>query len=100
MLHKCANPSCSRLFRKMSEGRLFHFRQQSARGRQARTEFREYFWLCDECTLSFTLSPGTDGCVKLVSFAPDRFAENATSVMLNALAPRFEANIGGIRWDR
>ena len=58
MLYKCANPLCSRLFRRMSQGRLFQLPRNSA-GESPRSSTRhtpEYFWLCDKCKLHFTLA--------------------------------------------
>ena len=59
MLHKCANPPCSTLFRKMSEGRLFQLPRPAVvpEGKKPRHAGYgvEYFWLCDQCSPSLTL---------------------------------------------
>ena len=67
MLFKCANPVCSKPFRRLDEGKLFqveteHFpvssiRQSlpSRRGRVLRQHVERY-WLCDECAASLTLT--------------------------------------------
>jgi len=57
MLHKCANPPCTTLFRKMSEGRLFQFSRSVQRASKGRSSGRvmEYFWLCDRCLKTLTL---------------------------------------------
>jgi len=63
MQHKCANPPCSTLFRKMSEGRLFQFarRADSPIHKRHSAPAFEYFWLCDRClsTLTLAFDPGS-----------------------------------------
>lgn len=69
MLYKCANPRCSILFRKMNEGRLFRLPQlRPAGGRNLRRTAvgLEYFWLCDQCQLSFTLAFCSDSEIVVV----------------------------------
>ena len=69
MLHKCANPDCSSVFRRLSHGKLFLLEIDQAmesshrpsptnpptnrRERQARRV--ERYWLCDLCSSLFTL---------------------------------------------
>jgi hypothetical protein len=66
MLHKCANSACPILFRSLDRGKLFLLQidnpaatdSEAASGvRQKRSMRRavERFWLCDACSLSFTL---------------------------------------------
>jgi hypothetical protein len=61
MLHKCANKDCLNLFRSMSRGKLFQV-EQPARARLTTMRKHsslprlEYFWLCDDCSLFFTLT--------------------------------------------
>ena len=67
MLHKCANPDCSSLFRSLSHGKLFLLDNDIAatgagdeatsairRGRPGR--HRERYWLCDGCSSLLTLT--------------------------------------------
>lgn len=64
MLHKCANPSCTNPFRKLSQGKLFLVDTQpfgESATRRARWNNRpvqrvEYYWLCDQCAFVLTLS--------------------------------------------
>ena len=64
MLHKCANPACAALFRKLSEGKLFLVETEPLTGsalKRARwkgqsSHFVEHFWLCDQCAFALTLS--------------------------------------------
>jgi hypothetical protein len=49
MLHKCANPECTRPFRRLTEGKLFLV--ESPNRRRA-----EYYWLCDDCASVLTLT--------------------------------------------
>jgi len=64
MLSKCANPSCSASFHYLHEGRLFRMETPLSGngsvqgGNAARQHNRrlEFFWLCDECATSMTLT--------------------------------------------
>jgi hypothetical protein len=61
MLHKCANKDCLSLFRSMSRGKLFHVEQPARARLTTMRKHRslprpEYFWLCDDCSLFFTLT--------------------------------------------
>ena len=61
MLHKCANPACATLFRRLSEGKLFQVEAPYLGGpevsaRKRRLPHRiEHFWLCDTCASHLTL---------------------------------------------
>jgi hypothetical protein len=71
MLHKCANPACSTLFRRITEGKLFLVqmhpqdspRLKSDRPIYKRTVLRrvEHYWLCDECSRHLTLVVEPEG---------------------------------------
>jgi hypothetical protein len=54
MLAKCTNPSCSKPFRYLHEGKLFRLEAGQPNGRSS-YQRREWFWLCDECTSKVTL---------------------------------------------
>ena len=62
MLHKCANSSCTNLFRRLHEGKLFQveteylpeFRKTSWRRNQLARKV-ERFWLCDACAPQMTI---------------------------------------------
>lgn len=61
MLHKCANPACSHLFRSLSRGKLFLLHMEasripSANRRERPTGQMERFWLCDGCSSQLTLT--------------------------------------------
>jgi len=65
MLSKCANPPCRRSFRYLHEGKLFRFDIELVeKGRGGISSIRprrlEYFWLCDACSSSMTLSYNRD----------------------------------------
>jgi hypothetical protein len=61
MLGKCANPTCAATFRKLGNGKLFAFEpvpmaksvDSGSPGIVRRSPV--FFWLCDSCSLSFTL---------------------------------------------
>lgn len=61
MLSKCANTSCSNPFLYLHSGKLFRMdvpaESTPANGEQKKSSRRvEFFWLCDECCSSMTLS--------------------------------------------
>jgi hypothetical protein len=66
MLHKCANPACSSVFRRLSEGKLFQVEmdrlESSSSGRSAsvrnanRLRRVEHYWLCNQCSSFLTLT--------------------------------------------
>lgn len=62
MMSKCANPSCSSVFRYLRDGKLFQVPAadpsksrtlERTEGGSARDEF---FWLCGECSKEFTIA--------------------------------------------
>ena len=64
MLGKCANPVCPASFRKLGSGRLFAFEQvmtsrtaeiTSDPGSTKTGQTPVFFWLCEACSLTFTL---------------------------------------------
>lgn len=62
MLSKCANPGCPAPFLYFHQGKLFRIELETAgtQGldldtRRARRRL-EYFWLCDECAATLTLT--------------------------------------------
>jgi hypothetical protein len=59
MLYKCANPTCSERFRRISQGKLFEVEMEySTHHRDANSlgpRRREYYWLCDQCACFLTL---------------------------------------------
>jgi hypothetical protein len=99
MLHKCANPHCSTLFRKMNQGRLFQVSPRiSHLGgdlRQARKA--EYFWLCDPCSLRFTLGVDPNSGVIVRPF-PAIGAERPNGESVRSLAGNRKARKGEPRW--
>ena len=66
MLHKCANPACTSLFRRLSLGKLFLLETDNgealtipiaSRSRRERSLRRmERYWLCDACASLLTLT--------------------------------------------
>ena len=70
MLHKCANPACTSLFRSLGVGKLFLLETDhgeeltpavATRSRRHRSLRRmERYWLCDGCSslLTLTFEPG------------------------------------------
>jgi hypothetical protein len=61
MLGKCANPACTVPFRKLGSGKLFAFesasigRSSTSSANSAMSRTPVFFWLCEYCSLSFTL---------------------------------------------
>jgi hypothetical protein len=66
MLHKCANPACTSLFRRLSLGKLFLLETENgealtppitSRSRRDRSlRHVERYWLCDGCASLLTLT--------------------------------------------
>jgi hypothetical protein len=54
MMIKCANPSCSRPFRYLHEGKLFRLDSSPPNGGGS-FQHGEWFWLCNPCTSKVTL---------------------------------------------
>ena len=102
MLHKCANSRCSNLFRKMNEGRLFHLPQSRASGEKKRRHAArhgfEYFWLCDQCRLFFTLSFRSDSGVVVVRL-PGLATGKIPQVAAESSATGIQAVLGELQWN-
>jgi hypothetical protein len=88
MLHKCANPLCSRLFRKMNEGRLFQLSSHSARAWRQGAHALEYFWLCDQCALFLTVAISDDSVVSVIPRTREAIPP-----------PTMNSNLGEIPWN-
>ena len=50
VLHKCANPGCSAKLVYLRQGRLFEVEVQVTGSSE-----REYYWLCGQCAMDYTL---------------------------------------------
>lgn len=101
MVGKCANPLCSVPFRRLGHGKLFRFeaRSPSVSCRDLPDSIRGampsnasvFFWLCDECSLTNTLSfDSTKGLIvralpEFLCRKPPRTAPGA--IQLLPLAP-------------
>jgi hypothetical protein len=55
MLAKCANPSCSRSFRYLHEGKLYRM-EMCEPNEQGSSRHSEWFWLCAECATKVILT--------------------------------------------
>ena len=77
MLGKCANPVCPAMFRKLGNGELFAF--ESVTGTKAANITWDtnnaktgrspvFFWLCETCSLTFTLGFDAEGQLMLQRF--------------------------------
>lgn len=67
MVSKCANPTCKARFKRLHEGRLFHFEVVGSGGNGSGHPSRlmesrkgstrvEHFWLCPACSVKMTLT--------------------------------------------
>jgi hypothetical protein len=74
MLGKCANPVCPASFRKLGTGKLFAFEAVMAAtsaettsnsGSTKTTQTPVFFWLCEACSLTFTVGLDTAGQLTL-----------------------------------
>jgi hypothetical protein len=64
MLSKCANPSCSAIFRYLREGTIFHVAAGPTHTKKnsiAGTSRHERFWLCGECSPKMTVISDNSG---------------------------------------
>lgn len=79
MVAKCANPSCSRTFHYLAEGRLFRLEADPALSLSDNPTFDgskvvEYYWLCEPCATSMTLRLNEEG--KVVAEPPEPTVED------------------------
>jgi hypothetical protein len=94
MLHKCANPNCPNLFRKLSEGKLFlvetdRFASSTSvlrRWDQGVQHRIEHFWLCAECASVLTLTFETGKGLKTVPLLDSTRKKPAVSAALAVTA--------------
>ena len=102
MLYKCANPACSNLFRRMSEGKLYYveteyFESPKHRphvGRKRHLRRVEHYWMCDECSPFLSLAfdkdrgvitmplPNMDGIKTVRVVAPDSLQKEEEANLL------------------
>ncbi len=81
MLAKCANPSCSTPFRYLDTGTLF--RLESDPWCASDDKVREYFWVCKECSSTFTLRLDDSGKIRVASLQnPPGKAEDGLDFIL------------------
>jgi hypothetical protein len=74
MLNKCANSSCTEVFRYFGQGRLFRLEADPASRSYTshpETVQEEYFWLCPECAKAWTLHLEDGGRIATVPLAGD-----------------------------
>lgn len=62
MISKCANPQCSKTLMRLDGGRFFGFHTKNP---NAKDKAIENFWLCSNCSKSFTLRQ-VEGGVELL----------------------------------
>jgi hypothetical protein len=76
MLSKCANPGCTASFLYLHQGKLFRFEVEgndpAGQASSRTTRNLEFFWLCDECSATLTVSyqSGVGGKVAPLSKKP------------------------------
>ena len=85
MLAKCANPSCSVLFRRLDEGTLFRLENDPALALELSDLKRpEYFWLCGCCSETVMLRLDGDAGLRVVPSPPvERTADDADFTTLD-----------------
>jgi hypothetical protein len=86
MVSKCANPSCSKPFRYLHEGKLFrvekpynHLPDDGGPMTADLTSAKpvrsvEFFWLCEKCAAVMTLSFQQEAGIRMVPRRPLRVA--------------------------
>jgi hypothetical protein len=68
MVSKCFNPACSTRFQSLAAGTVF--RLEPDHGFKSSTVDPEYFWLCEQCDSTMTLTPREDGVVIIAQGTP------------------------------
>jgi hypothetical protein len=71
MLHKCVNPSCSAIFRRLRDGRIFVIEVEGDPGSEGKGNSRQlrYFWLCNSCRRTMTVIAEKTKGVQVVPLA-------------------------------
>ncbi|HEX4484923.1 MAG TPA: hypothetical protein VH088_01560 [Terriglobales bacterium] len=96
MLHKCANSTCSNLFRRLHEGKLFQveteYRAVASWRRNHPVRKVERYWLCDECAPQMTLSFEKGG-VMTVPLTRER--QNAMKLPMESVRVALPAHAAG-----
>jgi hypothetical protein len=89
VLAKCANPTCSAPFRRLTEGKLFQVetRYPSTEGLGARkhraSQRVEHFWLCSDCARLVTLAFHEDRGLVTVPLADGNVVRRVKLVEFN-----------------
>jgi hypothetical protein len=89
VLAKCANPTCSAPFRRLTEGKLFQVETQypaddQRLSRKNRlTHHVEHYWLCSECARLVTLAFHEDRGIMTVPLAQGNFTRRVRMVEFN-----------------
>lgn len=89
MLAKCANPTCSAPFRRLTEGKLFQVETQyPLKGERVPHKNRlthhiEHFWLCAECARLVTLAFHEDRGLITVPLADGTITKRVRMVEFN-----------------
>jgi hypothetical protein len=103
VLAKCANPSCSTPFRRLTEGKLFQVETQyppSPERLPRKNRLRhhiEHFWLCGECARLVTLAFHEDRGLITVPLAEGTITKRVKLVEFNrrpALPEPLEPDFG------
>jgi hypothetical protein len=100
MLHKCANSTCSNLFRRLHEGKLFQVETEYLPAFHAVASWRrnqpirkvERYWLCDGCAAQMTLSFEKGGVVT-VPLARDR--QTSIKLPMESIRAALPAHVAG-----
>ena len=70
VVHKCANPSCSATFNRLGDGRLFVVEAAD----DHRSRRLEYFFLCNSCSRTMTVTAKKGSASIVVPLAPAKAA--------------------------
>lgn len=81
MVEKCANPRCSATFRSLRDGRVFvtEFEADNRSGPSGRVRQRQYFWLCNSCCRTMTITTEKGTGVRVVPLPATAIAVRAAS---------------------
>jgi hypothetical protein len=81
MLDKCANPSCSAVFRSLRDGKVFvtEVEPDYQSGISGHGLQRQYFWLCNSCCRNMTVTVEKGKMAQVVPLPKFAIAARAAS---------------------
>jgi hypothetical protein len=89
MIHQCSNPTCSKPFHSLREGRIFVFdlpdKDSSAAAPGGHTRRMRHFWLCSACSQTLVLEQTAEKEIRIALKAA-RFTSQTSPALPDTLA--------------